>query len=401
MTRTATAARQQVEALLLELTGLTLEEWLRRTFFSRHVRQFKHRPIAWHLASTPSRDGPRRARSSASPAFQCLLYYHACRGDVLARLRAHYVEPLIRLETAAASDARSRGDDTAAALAASRVHELEEFAGRLREVEESAFACADLDRLLADEPLDRWSGDGIVAPATADELAAQERAWRVDINDGVRVNIAPSTRRPARVRRPPPRRRPQGYCRPRPLAIGRASLGPQRRPPSLRLDGRRHPREPALDRALARTRRGEAEIGGEASSVAGEVRGQGGLMRIPTAEHLRHDIALLSPDLTVAEALLKMKGKTFGVIVREDGAPLTCVSAEELTSTYWPWRSDRTLAEHTERWPKLCVLPESDAVDLVAVASFFRRELRKYTSVPGVVLVDKLGSPVGVLDWIR
>ena len=72
---------QQVEALLLELTGQTLEEWLRRTFFSRHVRQFKHRPIAWHLASTPSKEGSRRGKVKREPAFQCLLYYHACRGD--------------------------------------------------------------------------------------------------------------------------------------------------------------------------------------------------------------------------------------------------------------------------------------------------------------------------------
>jgi len=181
---------QQVEALLLELTAQTLDEWLRRTFFARHVRQFKHRPIAWHLASTPTKDGGRK-KAKREPAYQCLLYYHACRGDVLARLRAHYVEPLIRLETAAAAEARRRGDETAAAIAVSRVQELEEFAARLREVEETGFACAELDRLLAEEPLDRWSGDGIVPPTNADELAAQERAWRVDINDGVRVNIAP------------------------------------------------------------------------------------------------------------------------------------------------------------------------------------------------------------------
>ena len=182
---------QQIEALLLELTNQPLEEWLRRSFFPRHVRQFKHRPIAWHLASTPTKDGGRRTKARREPAFECLLYYHACHGDVLARLRAHYVEPLIRLEAAAAADARRRGDETAAAIAVSRVHELEEFATRLHDVEEAGFACAELDRLLADEPLDRWGGDGIVPPASTDELAAQERAWRVDINDGVRVNVAP------------------------------------------------------------------------------------------------------------------------------------------------------------------------------------------------------------------
>jgi hypothetical protein len=44
---------------------------------------------------------------------------------------------------------------------------------------------------LAKEPLDRWSGNGIAVPASREELARQEQAWRVDINDGVRVNIAP------------------------------------------------------------------------------------------------------------------------------------------------------------------------------------------------------------------
>ena len=64
---------QQVEALLRELTGQTLEEWLRRTFFARHVRQFKHRPIAWHLASTPPKDGRTagRRRSASRPSSAC------------------------------------------------------------------------------------------------------------------------------------------------------------------------------------------------------------------------------------------------------------------------------------------------------------------------------------------
>ena len=44
---------------------------------------------------------------------------------------------------------------------------------------------------MAKEPLDRWSGDGYLAPANREELLRNEQAWRVDINDGVRVNIAP------------------------------------------------------------------------------------------------------------------------------------------------------------------------------------------------------------------
>ena len=32
---------QRAEALLSELTGQSLEDWLRREFFKRHIRQFK------------------------------------------------------------------------------------------------------------------------------------------------------------------------------------------------------------------------------------------------------------------------------------------------------------------------------------------------------------------------
>ncbi|HSH83347.1 MAG TPA: hypothetical protein VLA19_32850 [Herpetosiphonaceae bacterium] len=182
---------QQSEALLQELTGMSLDEWLRRRFWEWHVRQFKYRPIGWHLASTPTVGGGRRRGARRQPAFECLLYYHACNRDVLARIRTQYVEPLLLGERQRVEDARSATDDTAAAVATERVHELEEFAARLRQVENEGFASNELDALLGKELLDRWSGDGYLAPANRDELVQQERAWRVDLNDGVRVNIAP------------------------------------------------------------------------------------------------------------------------------------------------------------------------------------------------------------------
>ncbi len=182
---------QRAEGLLQELTGLGLEEWLRRTFFTRHVRQFKYRPIAWHLASTPSAGGGKRKGGRRAPAFECLLYYHACERDVLARIRTQYIEPLLRVERGRVADSRQAGDDTTAAQATERIHELEDFAARLRTVEDDGFACPELDPLLANEPPDRWSGDGYSAPPSHDALVQQERAWRVDLNDGVRVNIAP------------------------------------------------------------------------------------------------------------------------------------------------------------------------------------------------------------------
>ena len=76
-------------------------------------------------------------------------------------------------------------------LANERIQELEAFVEKLRLIEEQGFACSELEKFIAEEPLDRWSGDGYFAPANRDELLRNEQAWHVDINDGVRVNIAP------------------------------------------------------------------------------------------------------------------------------------------------------------------------------------------------------------------
>jgi len=119
---------QQTEALLTELTGLSLEEWLRRKFFSRHVSQFKYRPIAWHLVSTPTNTGKKkRVGSQRGPAFECLLYYHACSGDALARIRTQYVEPLLRTEHQKMQEASLFQDETTSMQANERIQELDVF----------------------------------------------------------------------------------------------------------------------------------------------------------------------------------------------------------------------------------------------------------------------------------
>lgn len=190
---------QQTEGLLHELTGRTLEEWLRRDFCKRHTSQFKKRPIAWHLASDPAAGGRKK---SAPPAFECLLYYHSTGGyapllgrggpsDILARLRTQYVDRLLAPAQRDLAQARREGNETAAAQAVATIQELEDFARRLRQVEEGGFACGELEKLLAAEPLDRWAGDGVFPPGSRAELLAQEEGWQVDINDGVRVNVAP------------------------------------------------------------------------------------------------------------------------------------------------------------------------------------------------------------------
>ena len=134
------------------------------------------------------RAGRRGRGRQAESAFACLLSYHACSTDILARLRAQHVEPLIRQLRARADEDRRQQRETGAG---DQVQELEAFAAQLRHVEEDGFSSPDLDNLLAHEPLDLWSGEGQWAPESGEELLRQERAWRVDRNDGVRVNIAP------------------------------------------------------------------------------------------------------------------------------------------------------------------------------------------------------------------
>ncbi|MGH2506242.1 MAG: hypothetical protein ACRDHZ_02295 [Ktedonobacteraceae bacterium] len=193
---------QKTEALLEELTGQHIEGWLRRKFFPQHVSQFKHRPVAWHLTSTPVKSAGKGKKSAGGlqrrPAFECFLYYHVCSTNALARVRNEFVEPLIQVERNRIERSRNESgegqllsrNDEASALASERIRELEEFARRLQGIEEQGFASPELEKLLRDEPLDRWSGDGYLAPHNHAELVRYEEAWHVDINDGVRVNIA-------------------------------------------------------------------------------------------------------------------------------------------------------------------------------------------------------------------
>ena len=178
---------QQTEALLHELTNQTLEQWLRRSFFSNHIKQFKSRPIAWHLASTPikgesgsgkKKRGEQTERTTRGPAFECLLYYHACSRSTLTRIRTQYVEPLLRVErerVEQGSGTHATGEIQQEALLADvesglivqaklRIRELEDFVTRLQHIEESGFDTPELRIILAEEPLDRWSGDGEQAP---------------------------------------------------------------------------------------------------------------------------------------------------------------------------------------------------------------------------------------------
>lgn len=181
------------ERVFESVAGMSLDTWLVTEFFKHHTKQFKKRPIAWQLQS-----GKFTARKS--PAFACLVYYHKLDADTLPKLRSQYVGPLRqRLETelrgiqAVPADARSDRQEKRRVELEDAISELTAFDAKLEQVVPEGFAFTGLAKLLADEPLDRWcSLDGKRPhPTTTADLLAQESAYAPDINDGVRVNIAP------------------------------------------------------------------------------------------------------------------------------------------------------------------------------------------------------------------
>lgn len=92
------------------------------------------------------------------------------------------------------ADARSDRQEKRRVELESQIDELRQFDTTLQEVINKGFASKELEKIVkAGEPLDRWcSLDGRrAAPETAEGLLQQESRYFPDINDGVRVNIAP------------------------------------------------------------------------------------------------------------------------------------------------------------------------------------------------------------------
>jgi hypothetical protein len=193
-----------------EIMGVALEVWLARDFFRNHISQFRKRPIAWQLQSTPETSGAsgngrgkrarRKTRADRTPIFSCLVYYHRLDDQLLGTIRTQYAHPMrLRMETELREleriDAKARTveqEQRRAGLIV-RIEELKDFEARLERVEQAGFESEALAKIADKEPLDKWtSRDGEREhPRERDAFMAQERRYDPDINDGVRVNIAP------------------------------------------------------------------------------------------------------------------------------------------------------------------------------------------------------------------
>lgn len=151
----------------------SLHDWLTDVFFDFHCGLYQQRPILWHLASS---------QDSAEPAFSVIVHYHRFDHDHLAKLRSVHVRDrlaTLRREAAQASK-DGREDDRLELLAA--VEEVETFDRKLAHLQEGHHAGAE-------------GGDNdyrILTPWKRPE--DHPRGWRPDLDDGVKVNIAPLAR---------------------------------------------------------------------------------------------------------------------------------------------------------------------------------------------------------------
>ncbi|MEM2125858.1 MAG: hypothetical protein QXQ53_05630 [Candidatus Methanosuratincola sp.] len=188
-----------IEKEFEEVVGTSLEKWLSGPFYKRHISQFKKRPIAWQLQSQPQTSKGRGKRGiSAQPAFSCLVYYHKLDLDFLPKIRTQYVGPLrssleTELRTLEKVKEPSPTQSARKAQLELWIEELNDFDARLASVSLQGFDCDKLKKIVQSEPLDEWtSRDGIAPPpSTREEFYLQEKRYDPDINDGVRVNIAP------------------------------------------------------------------------------------------------------------------------------------------------------------------------------------------------------------------
>ena len=151
----------------------SLQDWLTHVFFDFHCRLYQQRPILWHLASS---------QESVEPAFSVIVHYHRFDHDRLAKLRSvHVRDRLATLRREAAQAGKDgREDDRLQLLAA--VEEVEAFDRKLARLQEGHHSGAE-------------GGDEdyrILTPWKKPE--DRPKGWRPDLDDGVKVNIAPLAR---------------------------------------------------------------------------------------------------------------------------------------------------------------------------------------------------------------
>ena len=186
----------QSERKFAEVVGKSLDAWLSGDFFKRHISHFRKRPIAWQIQSKPLSKWLKGQKKS--PAFSCLIYYHKLDADLIHKIRSQYVRPLMtryetEFRTLQGSNSESNDVVVRKYQLENWIEELRSFDEELERLTQDGFNTEKLSKTIREEPLDKWSSlDGQKSPpGDTDSFYNQEKAYFPDINDGVRVNIAP------------------------------------------------------------------------------------------------------------------------------------------------------------------------------------------------------------------
>ncbi|WNZ59539.1 hypothetical protein QEG98_26215 [Myxococcus sp. MxC21-1] len=151
----------------------SLEDWLANAFFEYHASLYKSRPIYWHIASV---------QGTAPFAFGALVHYHRFDKNRMAKLRASYVRDTIEelRRDAGLADKAGRADDRVELQA--KLEEVQALDKKLQLIQEGHHEGPE-------------GGDRdfrILTPWK--EPAARPHGWAPDLDDGVKVNIAPLDR---------------------------------------------------------------------------------------------------------------------------------------------------------------------------------------------------------------
>ncbi|MBK8058259.1 MAG: hypothetical protein IPK33_10370 [Gemmatimonadetes bacterium] len=151
----------------------SLDDWLVNAYFAYHAALYKSRPIYWHVAS---------AQGTSPCAFGALVHYHRFDKNRMAKLRASYVRDTIEelRRDAGLADKAGRSDDRVELQA--KLEEVQALDKKLQLIQEGHHEGAE-------------GGDRdfrILTPWK--EPAKRPNGWAPDLDDGVKVNIAPLDR---------------------------------------------------------------------------------------------------------------------------------------------------------------------------------------------------------------
>ena len=148
----------------------SIGEWLENVYVDYHAALYKRCPIVWHIASS---------RGSAPFAFGALCHYHKFDANRMAKLRSSYLRDAIEMfrREAALADREGRAEDRIELQA--RLEEAQAFDRKLQAVQEGH----------RDGPEGGDRDYRILTPWKSAE--ERPKGWNPDIDDGVRINIAP------------------------------------------------------------------------------------------------------------------------------------------------------------------------------------------------------------------